>query len=232
MSYPNEDEYYGPSEFDEQVETFKEELRAAVKDEIRAKMDKLTAENKTMRAQLTNLDALEQAAKRAKVEADHAKASAERTARYEVQRKSAKAVADLLNKPKFCVEAESVIGPKCEHCDKDRYRSYMTPLGKKERELCDCGTYTTNYRVVEFSVHSASKRSGAWMAWYKIIPMDRRNDDDYYYESSKFLKNPDGVPVVEIVSDYTDYGFNTRAAAQAIADALNATAVGVDVKAW
>lgn len=222
MSNYYDDDYYGPSEFDEQVEAFKGELRAAVKEEIRVKLDSLTAENKTMRAQLKNLDALEQAAKRAKVEADHAKASAERTARYEVQRKSAKAVADLLNKPKFCVEAESVVGPKCEHCDKDRYRSYTTPMGKKERELCDCRTYTTNYRVVEFSVHSASKRSGTWMAWYKIIPMDRRNDDDYYYESSKYLKSPDGVAIEELTSNYTEYGFNTRTAAQDIANALNA----------
>lgn len=224
MSYHDGDDYYGPSEFDEQVETFKEELRAAVKEEIRAKLDKLSAENKAMRAQLTNLTTLEQAAKRAKAEADQAKASAERTARYEMQRIPVKQVADLLNKPKFCVESESVIGPKCDHCDEDRYRHYVTPMGKKEHEYCDCRTYTRAYRTVEFSVHSASKRNGTWMAWYRIISLDKRNADDYYYESGKFLKSPDGVLATEIVGDYTSYGFNTRAAAQRVADALNAEA--------
>lgn len=229
---PDHWEYEPVGEFDEQVEEFKQALRGMVAKDVNDELVRLRKENAEMRGKLRNVSQLEMDLVMAKSRYESSVSRAKMEAEQTVRRQSVKVVAEILNKPKFCVEAQSIIGPKCELCDEDRYRKYTTPLGKESKELCDCRTYTRSFRVVEFSVHSASKRSGKWMAWYKIVPMDRRNDDDYYYESSKYLKSADGVAVDEMSKDYTSYGFDKRVGAQALADAMTASLGEGDGKPW
>lgn len=46
MYYMNDEEYFEPSEFDEKIEEFKDELRQSVKKEIKDELEKLREENK------------------------------------------------------------------------------------------------------------------------------------------------------------------------------------------
>lgn len=229
---PGSWDYEPVGEFDDQVEEFKQALRSMVAKDVNDELVRLRKENTEMKGKLHNMSRLEMELTLAKSRYESSIERAKLDAQRAVQRQSVKVIADILNKPKFCVEAQSDIGPKCDLCDDDRRRLYTTPLGKQQSEMCDCRTFTQSFRVVEFSVHSASKRSGQWKAWYKIIPMDRRNDDDYYYESSKYLKSPDGVSMEEMSKDYPSYGFDKRVDAQALADAITASIEKGDEGSW
>jgi hypothetical protein len=212
-----EDYYETTSPFDEEVETFKEHLRSAVKEEISAELTRLRTENGELKARLANLDTLEREAAEARMEYVRRLHNAEFTARHTVQKEALGKLLDLLDEPRYRIEMNWTMGPKCGKCDEGRHLHYTTPRGKAMTETCECAARTANYYVEEQLVHEVARRNGKVIAWY--------HSGMHYFEdgfnSPTVLKSADGVALEEMVKNPRDYGFATKEAAQVLADALN-----------
>lgn len=217
MSAGYEDYYETTSPFDEEIETFKEHLRSAVKEEISAELTGLRTENGELKTKLANLTGLERAAKDTVRRYEQKLHNVEVTARHTVQKEGLGKLLELLDEPRYRVEMNWTMGPKCGNCDQDRSLHYTTPRGKAMTETCECATRTGHYSVEEQLVHEVARRNGKIIAWYH--PAMRYFEDGF--NSPTVLKSAEGVALEEMVKNPRDYGFTTKEAAQALADVLN-----------
>lgn len=212
------DYYEDLSPFDEDVEAFKDHLRKAVKEEIKAELEKLRTENRDMAGKLTALTTLEREAADTKREYERKLNNAEREARRTVEKEGLRKLLELLREPRYRVVTTWDLDPKCGKCDENRKLRYTTPRGNEAFETCECATTTTRWITEEMLVHEVAKRSGKILAWYH--PASRYFDDDSI-ASPNVLKSPDGVTLEEMAKNPRDYGFATEADAQILAGALN-----------
>lgn len=213
-----EDYYENTSPFDEEVEAFKDHLRAAVKEETQKKLEALLAANRDMTERLANLTTLERAAQAAKREYERKLTMAEQTARRAVQQEGLRKLLELLDEPRYRVALTYDNQPKCDRCDNNRQLRYTTPLGREAFEACECNARTSRWAVEELLVHEVSRRNGQIIAWYHT---GSRYFDDDAIGSPTVITSADGVALEEMVKNPRDYGFTTEAAAAVLADALN-----------
>lgn len=214
------DYYDDTSPFDEEVESFKDHLRKAVKEETQKEMETLRAANAEMAAKLKNLTTLEQAAATTKIAYERKLTMAEQTARRTVQQEGLRKLLELLDEPRYRLTRDWETGPKCGKCDENRRLNYTTPLGKKASESCECATRTPRWVVEEQTVHEVSRRGGKILVWYSPVSRYFDSDEDSI-ASPAILKSPEGVALEEMAKEPTYYGFTTEAAAAVLADALN-----------
>lgn len=158
----NDDDFYSePSEFDEQVDEFKKSLRASVKEEILAEMDRLRKENEKLTDIRDHWDEkvrefendyaskkrdLEKKLREAETVADNAK----RMALFDLIR-------DYPDHA-YTVDKKYIKKPKCDKCDDNRKIPFITPRGKAMTERCECDEPKPVYSVraiplVEITCH-------------------------------------------------------------------------------
>jgi len=149
-----EDYYDEPSEFEQQIEEFKQSLVNAVAKEHQDEMKRLREENEKLK---------EFRDKMQKMEREHQKAVSE----LELEKTHAQRVAvntrlrDLL-KPVYQgawkVKASSEYEPKCDKCEESEYGRrfvhYHSPQGKPCQEQCDCYKRVNRYETVRVNVVS------------------------------------------------------------------------------
>lgn len=219
--YIDSDFYNEPSEFEQEIDSFKESLRKAVKEEITDEITKLRATVKEQAGKLANLTELEKAAERARLDYEHKATRAERDAYTKVQKEGLRKLMEVLAKPMYRVGVAYKEQPKCDKCDADRRIAYTTPLGRKQWERCECSHSEVFYRAEEQYGHSISKRSGKLTIWYENTRPHWDESDRDSIGSPAVLKNPEGVPFEELVKNYRDYGFTSKEHAMHVASALN-----------
>ena len=212
------DYYEDLSPFDEEVESFKESLRAAVKKETQTELDTLRTANREMTGKLADLDALERAAEAMKRSYEQKLHNAESTARRTVQKEGLHKLLELLREPRYRVKRSWDLDPQCGNCDENRQLRYTTPRGKEAFESCECATRSSLWTVEELLVHEVARRNGQLLAWYH--PASRYFDDDAV-SSPDVLKSADGIALETMLEHPRDYGFSTEEAALALAEALN-----------
>lgn len=214
------DNYYeDTSPFDEEVESFKDHLRKAVKEETQNELEKLRTENREMAAKLTNLDHLENVAAATIRRYEQKLHNAEVVARHTVQKEGLHKLLELFREPRYRVNIVWDPQPKCGKCDANRQLRYTTPRGKVAFEACDCATSARRWEAEEQLVHEVARRDRKILAWYS--PTSRYFDDSDSVASPTVLKSADGIALEELMKNPRDYGFTTEAAAVALADALN-----------
>ena len=216
--YGDLDFYNEPSEFEQEIDSFKESLRKAVKEEITEEITKLRATVKEQAGKLANLTALEEAAKRARQDYEHKATQAKQEAKREVQKEGIQKLLEVLAEPRYRIAVNYQQPPKCDKCDTDRRIPYTTPLGRKQSEHCDCATSEVVYVVEEQMAQEVSKRRGEVVVWYQNS--DRFSDRDSF-GSPTVLKNAEAVPIDELLKAPRDYGFRSEEDAQLVADRLN-----------
>lgn len=158
----NDDDFYSePSEFNEQVDEFKKSLRASVKEEILAEMDRLRKENEKImdirdhwNEKVRELEN-EYTAKRRELEkklheAERIADSAKRMALFDLIREYPDHA--------YTVDKKYVKRPKCDKCDAKRELPYITPRGITMHEKCECAEPKPAYSVrsipiVEIACH-------------------------------------------------------------------------------
>jgi hypothetical protein len=207
------------SPFDEAVESFKEELRGAVKHEVQTEMETLRTQNREMAEKLKNLGQLEQAAERARIHYEVQLSQAESTARRTVEKEGIRKLLSVLREPRYRIVIERDWQPKCDRCDEDRRLHYTTPRGKASYEQCECSVTTPRYAVEEALVHEVAKRNGELLAWYHEAS---RYFSDDSFGSPTVLNAP--AKIEEMMKDPRSYGFPSMESAQALADAMNEAA--------
>lgn len=210
-----------PSEADELIESIKEKLRTEVKQEILDELAKLRKTNGELTTKVKNLAELERASIIAKGEYEHKAKQAERTAKSDAAQLAANELLAVIATPKFTVDSIYTKKPKCDKCDGKRRLNYKTPSGRESYEMCDCNGSDHSYEVVEQMVKTISKdRYKDLIVRYVVsrefmASLNREGD----HIRSTILSQPRSLEAME--GNYSEYGFDTRESAQALADHMN-----------
>lgn len=212
--YDPEDFYREPSEFEEQVEEFKESLRKSVKQEFLDEMERLRKENKNLRDIKDKLDLFEREKRKELSLLREKTADAAREAR---RVRFNQLFAEFMPAV-YCVSYHFEKGPKCDKCDENRIIYYTTPLGRKASEYCTCNQTRT---VFEPEVRYASEiRLNNWggndglIVWYK----PKRDDEDV---TSRVFKGYCDEMRPEDIEDKNLAAFKEMERCQAYCDWLN-----------
>ena len=123
--YPDFDDYYEPSEFEQQVEEFKDSLRRSVKQETQELIERLRKENEELRSVRDNWE---------KVKRSYEKKQRElQNEIYTCKQNASRMRLDQLfeecdmNVILYSPYSYSVYTTKCDKCDDDRYIHYKSP---------------------------------------------------------------------------------------------------------
>lgn len=135
MDWHVEDYYFdNHSEFDAQVDEFKESLKKAVKQEHIDEMNRIKKENEELQEFKKNFEAIKQDYARKERELNQERnnlLSTVRKERLEELFKGRKSIA-------YKVGVTVVKIPKCDQCDEYRSIHFKSPSGKKMTEKCTC----------------------------------------------------------------------------------------------
>lgn len=129
-NYEYED-FYEPSQYDELVEEFKEELRKSVVREWVDKMNALKEENESLQEIKKNFEAIKTDYEIKKAELENAK--------LEVKSMRLKELISDARVEFWAIEKKGRVKPKCDKCDSHREISFISPLGRAMKEICECG---------------------------------------------------------------------------------------------
>lgn len=128
------EDYYEPSEFEQEMECLKQSIRDNVRKEIQDEMDRLRAENAELRTVKENWQKMKREHDQALRDLRIAKENAER----EAKKAKAKDILAGLAVIGYRPSAKYEVGPKCDKCDRNRYRHFISPLGREMKEECTC----------------------------------------------------------------------------------------------
>ena len=184
------DDYYEPSEFEQQIELFKQSIRENVKQEIQDEIDNLKAENAKLQEIKENWAELTQEHERALLDLRMAKQNAEMEARRTKATEILKELCFVGYRPKVNL----IYPPKCDKCDEQRYIHFKSPLGREMKEECTCKQAVRCYepskvRLMDFYIRD--KVSGVYY--------ERKDEKEYdHYDMAAevyhdFPNNPENV---------------------------------------
>ena len=197
MSYYDADDYWAePSDFEQQIEEFKDALRSCVKDEIKEKIESLEKELEELKEFRDEknkfLEEYEIRIRQMQKEV----AAANRTVKESEEKWKKARLHQLLGEyltVGWKVGYSRVLGEKCNKCDDDRKIHFVSPQGKKYKEDCQCATGYYRYfpKEVMLSKIYVRKKNFRWDDkgetdfYNRYYTVEDKEDDDYYrYESA------------------------------------------------
>jgi hypothetical protein len=142
-----DDFYNEPSEFELQVDEFKQGLMNAVKDEYKAEMESLRKENEELQEVKKRMKDIEFERRQEKNEVERIR----REAVNEAKKSRLDSLLEGLRHTIYTVEYEREHMPKCDKCDENRLLEYKTPLGRVTKEECLCKKTTKTHFVKDLS---------------------------------------------------------------------------------
>lgn len=206
--YNEDDFYYEPSEFDQQIEDFKKALRESVKEETKAEIASLKKELEELK-EFKN--------KRHKFIADyeaqireikHHAESVERAAKESEEKWKKARLHQLLGDYLVIgweIGSTYELGEKCDKCDVNRKIHFTSPQGKPYSEDCKCATRYYSYfpKEATLSKFYVRKKDFRWNdngetdyynRYYTVV------DDDEYdrYESANVVYSSSNVDFAEV----------------------------------
>lgn len=161
--YVEEDYYDNHSEFDAQVNDFKESLKQAVKKEHIDEMNRIKKENEELQEVKKNFEAIKE---------DYARKERvlESERRHLLSKVRQERLTELLKDSEvtmFRARVDYVDEPKCDRCDDYRRIHFESPLGNKMTEQCSCKKSEKVY-VAEKMVRTEFKAGNHGSTlWYK-----------------------------------------------------------------
>lgn len=219
MSYYDEEFYNEPSEFEQQVDSFKLALVNSVKAEFEAEMEKLRTENAELQVIKTNFNQIKNGYQTKERQLEIDRENMVRTVRGERLQTLFKDCEVLM----FVATTKREYLPKCDKCNDKRQINYITPLGKQASESCECNKIKNVYIPsehlrTEFRYNGNNRSMTVWYKPYK--------DDSDTYSSGQVPDSiyEEGTPFEELGSYYRAY-FKTEEQCQNYCDWLNAKEV-------
>ena len=180
MGYWDCEGYFEPSEFDEKIEEFKEELRNSVKQEIKDEIEKLRKENKELHDIKKNFESIQRDFEIKKSECDRAMRNAE----VKAKQARLKELMDTYRIVLWSVGCMCQYKEKCDKCGKDRKIQITLPDGSFASYRCECGVGKKVYRPKEYVLHKMNDRFGTVNAWYRM----RGKEGEEYIEEYDFSR--------------------------------------------
>lgn len=191
-----DDFYYEPSEFDQQVEEFKASLIKSVKEEFLQRMEALEKENAALRKFRDEKEAFIR-------DCENRVAKAQREARMAEEKWKTARLHQLLGDSLgtgWKVGYKMEYAPKCDKCDDNRYLHFLSPQGNPCKEICKCAKYTTRYFPQEATLSKMYVRKRNFPP--DSVRIDWRNR---YYTVDQ--KRNDDCDVYEVATDVYEPGF-------------------------
>ena len=171
----DDDEYFECSEFDRQIDEFKQALIVNAREEIKDKIVALEEEVKSLRMfrddrkmYLEKLAAAERRAVLAETEAQK---------KYKDARLKELLGDNLVTT--WEAKGEWVQGPKCDLCDEKRLRHFITPCGREMAESCTCAKSTLVYKPRELMLYRIHEWRGGMELFYDSVKCKTENESDY-----------------------------------------------------
>lgn len=224
MYFEDYDEpYYEPTEADEIFREAVDKLQECLKQDVKNRINQITQENTRLREQISKYEKREKEI----IKRERDVAYKEETLERDFVRKKFDDVFEQIGN-QSCVwicDYTFSIGKKCDRCDSDRLISYVTPMGRKGSEKCECGKeYKVWFPMETFVTSFTVKKNGKKLnyelqhqqpAWY--------DDDSYVSFHLKYL-----LDSAEETNDMKEYdikentAFTTKEECQKVCDKLNA----------
>ncbi len=132
-----DDYFFEPSEFDQEIEAFKETLRASVRKEVQQELDDLREEVAELRLLKQNFD---DSVWQYKAECERR----EREAQRAIDDAKHMCINKLISGIKtfaWTITSTQHMVPKCDKCDARRQRHFISPLGREMSEYCTCNKH-------------------------------------------------------------------------------------------
>ena len=206
MYYDYEDFWSEPSEFEMQVEEFKDSLRKAVKDEIKdriAYLEKELADLKEFRDEKDKI-ILEYEAKirEARCEADAVMRAAKESEEKWKKARLHQLLGDYLTVG-WKVGYSWEYGEKCDKCDDDRKIHFTSPQGRAYKEDCQCAQKYYRYFPKEATLSKIYVKK-------KDFRYDDKGETDFYnrYYTVKDDGDYDRYESTDRVYTSSDIDFN------------------------
>lgn len=163
-----DDYYYEPSEFEQQIEEFKQSLLRSVKIEHVEEIERLRKENAELQATKKRMK---------EIETEHTVAMRQFSLdkqKYETELKN-KRIAELLGDYMLIgwyPSSHTIRKPKCNKCDQNRNIHFKSPSGKDYTEECStCGGGVSFYEPEEIECYRFSQRKDYYGS--KLPPVEK-----------------------------------------------------------
>lgn len=193
MNY--EDDFYeNISEFDQEINDFRNHLMENIKKEFVEEMDSLRKENAELQDIKDNWESLKQSYATKERDLIISKSNALSEAR------SLK-LSELLSDHKFImykVDTEYIHKPKCNNCDNNRKLHFVTPGGRDALITCDCDEHDVKYIPSEYAAYEfklLDYRGREFLVWYKRLDSDKKEyfhiDESSYGSTAKITYKKD-----------------------------------------
>lgn len=183
MYYNDYDDFYDePSEFEQQVDEFKNSLLKVVKQEYIEEMEKLKKENEELQEIKKNFE---------KIKSDYKEKERElKLNESTIERRMRNARLSELMKDKEIIMYQAswkyMRVTKCNKCDDYRKVHFKSPSGKDATEECECAKRYTTYYPNEYIAYEIKLNSNKTISvWYKLENYDK---DEYFEKDSKFAE--------------------------------------------
>lgn len=222
MYYPD-DFYCEPSEFEMQVEEFKESLAKSIKSEFLEEMERLKAENRKLQGIKDNFEQVKRDYERKKMECDRMMREAENNAKRMRVEELMKRFQTFFWRPSW----EYLYGPKCDKCDKSRRIEVTLPSGNKVKDECECDKSRMKVMVPEKMVrYELADRDRGIAAWYTACGKEGERYYKLDYAGTVFAEKNLVVPgtsfdVLEKQENQNSLLFSTREECLAYCEYLN-----------
>lgn len=210
-----DDFYDEPSEFDMQIEEFKESLRAAVKEEFQERMKKLEEENNELREIKNNWNEKIRELDNKKFEMDRAI----RDAKDEARRERLSALLEAFTKTAWGIKYKfEYIQEKCNKCDEQGFIHYKSPQGNDMKESCNCRKQVCVYKPQEAEIVQFDDYKGIIKPTYGYERYDSYDDMyDSYRKTSKVYEGED----FDDIDPYSGIVFLDKDVCQKYCDYIN-----------
>lgn len=212
----DEDFYNEPSEFEMQIEEFKQALLNSVSEDYKLRMEKLVEENNQLQQVKKNFENIKRDFENKKRSLEIERENLKREVRRERLSELTKDLQVIMYKA-YSIREQ---GPKCNNCDETRRIHYTTPSGKDAYEKCECDVGKTVYQPKDFMRVEFNIRDGM-RAWYEINNFDSRDEYCRFDSSSQFAKAvyKEGMPY-DSIDNYSTF-FKSKDECQKYCDYLN-----------
>lgn len=160
----DEDFYDDPSDFEAQIDEFKESLAKSVKNGFLQEMERLEKENEELRVIKESFDRIKRDYEKKKQECAMAMREAEQKAKRMKVDEFMERFKTFLWRP----GCTYLYGPKCDKCDENRQIEMILPSGKKVNDDCECAKSKTKVMVPERMVRYELEDIYGMVAWYRV----------------------------------------------------------------
>ncbi|MBU5672690.1 hypothetical protein [Paenibacillus brevis] len=217
MPFYDEDFYCEPSEFERQIDEFKQSLMKSVRDEYKAEMELLRKENEELQ---------EFKKRKTEMEAEHVRAlsivqSEKRDLENRLKRMR---LTELLGENLLIgwfPSSQDNKKPKCDKCDEHRRIHYKTPSGRSEHEMCECSKSVRSYKPEEIECYKFYQSKNSWGGDYPTVSLYYQRKVEQEYDSFEARREPFGGEPFEKVSRW-NVVFNSQVECQKYCDWLTA----------